>query len=224
MSITAVWPLRSLKTPVLTMIFPFFKPAGDGDEIAALLPQAHELLAQHLAPLVFLVVRDNEYRIAVGGVKNGRGGNGQHLLAGRQADRHIDEHAGPEPLTAVGHGRLDLDVAGIGVHQRIHGRDASFDRRSREGVAGDSYRQAGVQSANLLLGKGEVDIDRVECLQGDDGVPLAEYLAEVDLADTETATEGGADRLLGDGGADVVGLGPCLIVIGEGRIVSRPGR
>ena len=68
-------------------------------------------------------------------------------------------------------------------------------------------------------GRVKSTIDRVEGLQGDDGVPLAEYLAEVDLADAEAAAEGGADRLLGDGGADVVRLGQRLFVVGSGSVV-----
>ena len=91
--------------------------------------------------------------------------------------------------------------------------------RSRQGVARHPDRQAGIKPGELLLGQGEIDKDRVEGLQGDDGVRLAEYLAEVDLADAEAAAEGGADRLLGDGGADAVDLGQCLLVSGLGLIV-----
>src|SRR5208282_2391163 len=97
----------------------------------------------------------------------------------------------------------NLDVAGISVDQGIYRRDASLDCHAGEGIAGHVHRQAGMETAELLLRNGEVGIDGVECLQGDYGVPLAEHLAEVDLADPKAAAERGAERLLGDGGADV---------------------
>jgi hypothetical protein len=62
-------PLRSLKTPVLTISSPSFSPSSHGDEIAARLAGADELLAQNerlFAGLLVGLLLDHVDRIAEG--------------------------------------------------------------------------------------------------------------------------------------------------------------
>ena len=147
----------------------------------------------------------------------------RHLFPDREADRRVDEHPGTELFLRVRHRRLQLDVAGFGVHQRVHGRDAAVDRQAGRCVARDPHRKPGAQPGQLLLGEGEVDVDRIEGLQRHDRVALPEGLAEIHLPDAQAAAEGRADRLLGDGGAQGLHLGHRLPMAGDGGVIVRLG-
>jgi hypothetical protein len=60
----------------------------------------------------------------------------------------------------------------------------------------------------------EVDEDRVHRLQGNDGLSTFQNLAQVDQANAQFTAKGGPDGLFGNGGADGVYLGRCLLVFG----------
>ncbi len=133
---------------------PLLDPAGDGDEVAALGTEAHELLAQHLSLLIRGVL-DDEDRVPVRGVQNGRCRNGEHLLPRGKLHRHVGEHAGAQLVAAVGHGRLHLDLAGVGFDKRVYGGDPALQRLPRQGIGGYLHGQAKAHHAELLLGQGE---------------------------------------------------------------------
>ena len=222
LSTTTGWPFRSLKTPVLTIVSPSFSPFVTATKSPRLSPSRTNCWRSALPPFPACVV-DDEDRVAVGGVEHGRGRNGDNLFPDREADRRVDEHPGTELFLRVRHRRLQLDVPGFGVHQRVHRRDSTVDRQAGKSVARDPHRKADAQPGQFLLGEGEVDVDRVEGLERDDRITLAEDLAEVHLPDAQASAEGRADRLLGDGGAEGAYLGHRLLVIGDGGVVVRLG-
>src|SRR3990172_3415397 len=59
--------------------FSFLQPAHHGHVVAALGPQAHELLTQHFS-LFIRCILDNEDRVTIGSIQHGRCRNGKHRL------------------------------------------------------------------------------------------------------------------------------------------------
>src|SRR5574342_264163 len=55
---------------------PLLQAVGDGDEVAALLPEPHELLPHRRAPVALSGFPQHEHGVAERGVEDGRGGNG----------------------------------------------------------------------------------------------------------------------------------------------------
>src|SRR6266508_190930 len=196
------------------------------DLVAAGAAQLDELLPH---PAIALAARSlhvlhDEDRIAVGRVADRGRREGDDRAAGAQHDLRLDEHAGVQPAVHVAERGLDLDVPGRGVADRIDGRDASGQISARHALEGHAHAAPDARLADLLLGHGEVHIDRLQGLQGYDGIATLEVLAEVHLPDAQEAREGRPDLLPVDGGADLAHPGLRLLVLRRGTVVIRLGR
>src|SRR5262245_48839245 len=106
------------------------------DLVAAARSDSDELLFD--AAVAFAVgslhVLDEEDRISVGGVVDRGSGQGDDRLARAQDHLCLDEHSGPEPGLRIGERRLNLDVAGRLVDDRVEGGHLSSERHLSGGV------------------------------------------------------------------------------------------
>jgi hypothetical protein len=85
----------------------------------------HELLADaaiRLAVLPFHFSHDED-RITVRCVADSRRGQCDHGAAGSHHHFRLHEHAGPQPSLGIRQRRLHLDVARLGIHDRVDCRD-----------------------------------------------------------------------------------------------------
>ncbi len=87
-----------------------------------------------------------------------------------------------EPVVGVGERGADLDVARGRIDDRVDGGDLALGLPA---LGGQLYGRAGVQARHLLLGHGEVDVDRLQGLERHDGGAGGQVLAQIDLADPE---------------------------------------
>ena len=155
-------------------------------------------------------VLDHEDGLAVGVAHDGGGGEHESALGGREHHFEPGVHAGAQRLVGVGEGGADVDRAGGVVDPRADGGDRGGEGAVGVGVDAEGDGLADGEASQFLLGEGEVDVDRVDGLEGDEGVALGKELAGIDLHDAEAAGEGGGDVLLGDGDGELVDGGAGL--------------
>src|SRR6266542_74864 len=201
---------------------------GDRDLITARGAELDDLLAHAAVDLAVgaFQVRDDEDGVAVRGVVD-RGGRGRNdRLARREQDLGLHEHAGLQFPFRVRERGLDLDVAGRLAHDRVERGDGACKRRGcrAAGAPGrDAHSASYSHAGDLLLGHGEVHVDRIERLERHDRRSARQVLAEVDLADPQDPSERRPDGLAFDRGADLADLGPALRVLRRGLVVVRLG-
>src|SRR5262245_59889301 len=144
----------------------------DRDLVAPAAAELHELLSHALVarPLRVLKVAHHVDGVAVGRIADRGGGKGEDCRRRPEDDLRLHEHPRAQLAPRVGERRLDLDVAGSGIHDRVHGGDLSGGHDLLFALGGDANLAARLELGHLLLGHREVHVDGIERLQGHDGV------------------------------------------------------
>src|SRR6266542_2693902 len=207
---------------------PLLEAGGDRDLVSARGAELDDLLTHAAIDLAvgLLQVRHDEDGVAVRRVVDRGGRERDDRLARRQKDLCVHEHAGLQLPLRVRERGLDLDVAGRLVHDRVERGDRSCEHRGRRaaGAPGrDAQSASHSHAGDLLLGHGEVHVDRIEGLERHDRGSPGQVLTEVDLSDPQDPGERRPDGLPFDRGADLADLGPALRILRRGLVVVRLG-
>src|SRR6266536_1466991 len=207
---------------------PLLEAGGDRDLVSARGAELDDLLAHAAIDLAvgLLQVRHDEDGVAVRRVVDRGGRERDDRLARRQKDPCVHEHAGLQLPLRVRERGLDLDVAGRLIHDRVERGDLAGELRGRgaSGAPGsDAHSASHSHAGDLLLGHGEVHVDRIEGLERHDRGSPGQVLTEVDLANPQDPGERRPDGLPFDRGADLADLGSALRVFRRGLVIVRLG-
>jgi hypothetical protein len=129
--------------------------------------------------------------MAVAGTATGR------LVAG-QLDLDAHKHTGAQQFVRIGQRGLHRDVARGGIDLGIDRGHRGFKLLVGEGVHRDGDLAAQRERGQLALRHVEIDEDRIELLQRQQGCPAGDKLSDIDLPDAHAAGERCAHMLLGD--------------------------
>src|SRR5262249_30889725 len=132
----------------------------DVDEVTPGRTQSNKLLTQHLLRLStrVLLLLDDEHRVAVRRVGNGRDGNRENVDRGRKDYFDDGEHAGAEFFAAVLNRRLHADVAGGRIDLGIESVDVAGEGFAWRGVSRHPHLGPGCNLREPLLREGEINI------------------------------------------------------------------
>ena len=131
----------------------------------------------------------HENAVAIERISDRCAGQGDDLLGRARVDVHIGEHARPKlPVLVVESGRAPARCG-------YPGRRAHRQSRSRRGKSCRDKRRphfdrlARLQDIERFLGNREIDVNRIELLQGDEARSRRNILSEIHFADAEPARE-----------------------------------
>src|SRR5687768_3929427 len=188
--------------------------------IAAGAAKLDDLLTHSAIGPAFLALQvgDDEHGIAAGRVADRR--RPQRYDRRRRPEQHLrlHEHARTQLARRVGERGLHGDVAGRLIDDRVDRGDPAGELEAAEFGGGNTHAASGADLSGILLRNAEVDVDRIERLQRHDRAPAGQVLTQVDGPDAEHARERCADRLAGDGGADLANLRLGLLLRRGGGI------
>ena len=142
---------------------------------------------------------------------------------GAERHLHVDEHAGAQFAEGIPERRLDLHVAGRLVNLRVDGRDRADRPGEPHAVRGHADLGADLERRDVLLRHGEVHVDRIHRLQGNDRVAPLQVLAQVHLPEPQHAGERGPDRLALDRGPHLAHVRLRGLGLGREAVVLRLG-
>ena len=195
---------------------------GDGNEITTGYAGLHDLLAHNLAAaLIFGSVFDDEDRITIGRIQDGRRGNGQHRLRIGQHHVHFNEHARQQTFARIAQLRLNLHVAGRFFHAGVDGSDGAFQIQLGKIGGIHPHAEAGLQPRQIPLRQGKIHHDRIELLQGDNGIAVAQILTDAHLAHAQSSCKRRAQGFFRHLRLDVLHLRVGLLGLCRRRIEIR---
>ena len=174
-------------------------------------------------PLRVLHFGDDEHRVTVGRVVDGRRRQRNNLarLAERKLDLH--KHSRTQFIVFVGDRGLHLNVSRLLIDDRIERCDAAGERHAWKFAVRDAQNMAGYHFGSLLLGHSKIHIDRAHRLQGDNRLPCRQILTQTDLPNSQHSRERSVDRLASNRGANVTDLRLGRLLLGRGIVILRLG-
>ena len=128
--------------------------------------QLYDLLAYATISVTFRILKigDDEYRIAVRSIVDGRRRQGNHRCALTKSKRNLDEHPRAKFILRVADGCLDLNIARRFVHDGIKRSYAPREVKSGKIVRRNLQRAPHGKLAGCPLRNAKVYVDRIQRL------------------------------------------------------------
>src|SRR5258706_2161718 len=200
------------------------QPGNDRNLISARSLDLDELLLDAAVSLALgiLNIGDDEDRVTIRGIVDGRGRQGDDRAVCTHGQLHLNKHSGTQLTVRIGEGGLYLDIPGGLVDFRVNRRDTAGEYFILNVFRGEAQLPADMDVDGCLLGHADVHINRIERLVGNDRTAGGQVLSQVHLSDAEDTGERRANCLSRNRSPDLRHIWFGGLLLGRSLVVFRP--